>query len=138
MTTLTTSKPKGLNISLWIAQFLLAALYLMAGSSKVFQPIDELTIMLPWVAQSPEGLVRFIGIAELLGALGLLLPSLLRIKPVLTPVAALGLALLQLLASGFHLSRGESSVIGMNIVLMAIALFVTWGRLKKAPIEPKN
>lgn len=127
-----------MNIALWIVQSLLAAMFLMAGANKLFQSTEELSKMLPWVTSVPAGLVKFIGISELLGGLGLLLPSLLRIKPILTPYAAIGLSLVMLFASIFHISRGENSVIGMNFVLMALAIFVAWGRTKKAPISPKS
>lgn len=134
----TANSSKWLNISLWTVQVLLAAMFLMAGANKIFQPISELAKMLPWVTHVPEGLVKFIGTSELLGGIGLLLPSLLRIKPILTPVAATGLAVIMILASCFHISRGETSVIGMNLVFMALALFVAWGRFKKSPILPKR
>lgn len=129
---------KWMNISLWVVQGLLAAMFLMAGANKLFQSIPELSKMLPWVTQVPEGLVRFIGFSEFLGGIGLLLPAILRIKPILTSYAAIGLAVVMLLASIFHISKGEMSVIGMNFVFMAMALFVAWGRMKKVPISPKN
>lgn len=129
---------KKMNIALWIVQSLLAVMFLMAGANKLFQSAEELVKMLPWVTSVPSGFVKFIGISELLGGIGLLLPSLLRIKPILTSYAAIGLALVMLFASIFHISRGEYSVIGMNFVLMALALFVAWGRMKKAPIPPKS
>lgn len=132
--TTTTGSAKGMNIALWVAQVLLAALYLMAGANKSFQSIEALSKMLPWVTEMPAGIVRFIGISEVLGALGLLLPSLLRKQPKLTIYAAWALALLQVMAAGFHLSRGEASVIGMNSVLIALSVFIAWGRNKKAPI----
>lgn len=128
---------KGLNIALWVAQGLLAAMYLMAGGNKAFQSIEELSKMLPWATEMPSGLVRFIGISELLGGLGLLLPSILRIQPKLTPIAAIGLVVVQLLAAFFHISRGETQMIGMNALFMAIAAFIAWGRTKKAPIEAR-
>ncbi|GHB80170.1 DoxX family protein [Persicitalea jodogahamensis] len=128
---------KALNIALWVAQGLLAALFLMAGANKLFLPISELSETLPWASEFPEWLVRFIGISELLGAVGLLLPSLLRIKPFLTSYAAIGLALVMVLATFFHISRGETSVIGMNFAIAAIAGFIAWGRMVKAPILPK-
>lgn len=132
MSTLTTPQiSKGLNISLWIAQLLLAAMFIMAGSMKLFQSIEELSKMLPWVSGTPSGLVRFIGLSELLGGFGLVLPILLKIKPVLTPIAALGLGLIQVLAAIFHISRGENQVIGMNILLLILTLFIVWGRMKK-------
>ncbi|MBN8680222.1 MAG: DoxX family protein [Chitinophagales bacterium] len=65
------------------------------------------------------------------------LPSILRLKPQLTVYAAIGLVLVQLLAAIFHLSRGESSAIGVNVLFMALAVFVAWGRAKKAPIAAK-
>ena len=105
---------------------------------KLSQPIEELSKSLPWASQVPEGLVRFIGAAEVLGAVGLILPALLRIKPILTPIAALGIATVMLFAIFFHGSRGENSAIGMNVVLILIAALIAWGRFKKAPIAPKG
>ncbi len=129
---------KAINIGLWIAQGLLAAMFIMAGLMKTTQPVEALAESLPWVTSTPLALVRFIGISELLGGLGLLLPSILRIKPLLTVWAGLGLAVVMILAAGFHASRGEFSSIGMNVVLIAIALFIAWGRSKKAPILAKS
>ena len=129
---------KALNIILWIAQGLLAAMFLMAGSTKAFQSIDVMAESLPWVTATPLGLVRFVGISELFGGLGLLLPSILRIKPFLTAWAAIGLATIMVLAALFHASRGEYSAIGANVFILGIALFVAWGRTKKAPITAKS
>ncbi|HEX8532353.1 MAG TPA: DoxX family protein [Cytophagales bacterium] len=128
---------KALHITLWIAQVLLAAMFLMSGFMKVSQPIDQLSQMLPWASQVPVALVRFIGVSELLGGLGLVLPSLVRIRPRLTVLAAIGLAAVMVFAALFHITRGEYSAIGMNLILAAIALFIAWGRTKKAPIQPK-
>jgi len=128
---------KVLHIALWIAQGLLAAMFIMAGLMKSSQPLEVLAESLPWVTSTPIGLVKFIGISELLGGIGLLLPSITRIKPNLTVTAALGLALVMILAAAFHVSRGEFSAIGMNVVLIAIALFIAWGRSKKEPIAAK-
>ncbi len=125
---------KVIHISLWIAQGSLAILFLMAGAFKLSQPIEKLAESLPWVTSTPIELIRFIGLSEVLGGLGLIIPSLFRFKTVLTVWAALGLALVMLLAAIFHASRGEFPNIGMNIVLIAIALFIAWGRSKKAPI----
>ncbi len=134
---MTTQPSKGLHIGLWIAQGLLAAMFLMAGANKLFQPIAELAKMLPWVTEVPSALVKLIGASELLGGLGLILPALLRIKPQLTVLAAVGLALVMLLAAFFHISRGETSVISMNVVVLLVAVFVAWGRSTKAPIFPR-
>jgi len=132
------SPSRAFHISLWVAQALLAALFLMAGATKLLTPMEALHNMMPWTADTPEALVRFIGTSELLGGLGLVLPALLRIKPALTPTAALALALVQVLATFFHLSRGENALIGMNLVLFAIALFIAWGRKNKIPIHAKG
>ena len=129
---------KAINIALWIAQGLLAVMFIMAGLMKATQPVEALTESLPWVANTPLALVKFIGISELLGGLGLLIPSIFRWKPNLTILAALGLALVMVLAAGFHASRGEFSAIGMNVILLGLALFIAWGRRKKAPILAKN
>ncbi len=131
-------RSKALHITLWIAQVILAAMFLMSGFMKLSQLIDQLSKMLPWAAQVPEALVRFIGVAEVLGAVGLILPSLLRIQPKLTPIAAVGLALVMLFAVVFHISRGETPMIGMNFILIAIAAFIAWGRFKNAPITPMS
>lgn len=128
---------KLLNIALWAAQALLAAMFLMAGFIKTTTPIEELSATLPWAKDIPEGLVRFIGASEFLAAIGLLLPSLLRIRPILTPLAALGIATVMFIAVLFHISRGEISVIGFNIGIMTVALFIALGRLMKMPVQPK-
>jgi uncharacterized membrane protein YphA (DoxX/SURF4 family) len=125
---------KTYNILLWIAQVLLAVMFGMAGLMKTSQPITSLAEMLPWVEQSPELLVRFIGVSELLAAVGLLLPAILKIQPKLTAFAGLGLTVIMLLALIFHISRGEYEAIGINVILGAIAYFIYWGRNKKAPI----
>jgi len=133
---MTTQSNKGMNISLWIAQVILAAMFLMSGFMKLTQSIEQLSQMLPWAKDLPL-LTRFIGFAEVLGALGLLLPSLLRIKPNLTVGAAIGLALVMVSAIAFHIMRGEFSHIGFPVVLLIVAVFVAWGRSRKAVIQAK-
>jgi len=129
---------KAINIALWVVQVLLGLMFLMAGGMKASQPVEAMAESLPWLSSTPLGLVRFIGISELLGGLGLLLPSILRIKPFLTVWAAVGLAIVMLLAAIFHGSRGEFSAIGMNVVFMAMFAFIAWGRSKKVPIIGKS
>lgn len=85
----------------------------------------------------PIALIRFIGAAEVAGGLGVLLPSALRIRPSLTPLAAWGLVVVMVLAAGFHMSRGEWSSVPTNVVLGALAAFVAWGRTRPAPIAPR-
>ena len=124
------------NILLWTAQVILGGMFLMAGIMKMTTPIEELALKAAWAQDLPL-LVRFIGVSEFAGALGLLLPSLLRIKPMLTPIAALGLVVVMILAGIFHLVRGEYPAIGFTIMLGVIAAFVAYGRTKKVPIAAR-
>ncbi|GAB4044511.1 DoxX family protein [Spirosoma litoris] len=128
---------KALHITLWIIQVILAATFIWAATMKLFQPIDELANMWPWVGQIPVAFVKLTGLIDLLGAVGLILPAWLRIKPQLTPIAALGTVVLMICASIFHITRGEASVIGVNIVFAVLAAFIAWGRFTKAPITEK-
>jgi putative oxidoreductase len=126
-----------LHAALWIAQALLAFTFGFAGYLKVTQPIATLAQQMPWTGAVPAALVRFIGVSELAGALGLILPAATRIRPALTPMAAVGLVLIMGMASGFHLSRGELYMLPMNVILGLLAAFVAWGRLAKRPIPPR-
>src|SRR5262245_48807483 len=83
------SGSRGLHIGLWVAQVALGAMFVMAGSWKATTPIAELAPKLPWVAGTGAALVRFIGLSELAGGLGLVLPAATRIRPGLTPLAAI-------------------------------------------------
>lgn len=123
-----------MHITLWLAQVVLAIVLGWAASMKLFQPIEKLSAMWPWTGQIPVLLVKLSGIVDLIGAIGLILPALVRIKPQLTPIAALGIIVLMVCASIFHIARGEASGIGVNIVFALIAAFIAWGRLTKAPI----
>ena len=126
------------TIGLWAAQVLLALAYGAAGVMKVFTPVADLGTVMNWVTVTPEWLVRFIGAVEFLGALGMILPAATRILPWLTPLAALGFSVIQVLAIGTHASLGETAVtLPVNIVLLALSLFVAWGRWKKSPIAPR-
>jgi len=126
------------HIVLWFAQGLLAAIFIMGGIAKVIQPIEELSKSIPWAVDLPLYLLKLIGIFEVLGGLGLILPSLFRIKPSLTVWAAIGLIIIMVLAVIFHISRGEFPSLGINILLMGIATFIAWGRVKLAPIRSRH
>jgi hypothetical protein len=132
------SAGRGLHIALWVTQGLLAVAFGMAGAMKAFTPIGELAGSLPWVADVPAALVRIIGVSELAGALGLVLPAATRMKPRLTVLAAAGLVLVMVLASAFHISRGEAGALPVNLVLGGLAAFVAWGRARKAPIASRR
>lgn len=130
------SSNKTMHIFLWIAQVFVALMLLFGAYVKLLQPINETAKMMPWAAENPI-LLRFTGLVDLLGALGLLLPSLLKIKPKLTVYAALGTIILMLLAIGFHVMRGEAAATPFNFVLLLLAVFITWGRNKKAVISAR-
>ena len=132
------SSSKALNISLWVVQALLGAAFLMAGFFKSTGPIEEIVKNMAWASALPVGLVRFIGVSELAGGIGVLLPSLTRIKPMLTPLAGVGLATIMLLAIPLHLTRAEWGAVPFNLVLGGLAAFVAWGRFQKAPIAPRK
>jgi len=82
--------------------------------------------------------VRFLGVVDLAGGVGLLLPSLTRILPRLTVIAAACCVVLQILAIAFHASRAEFAVLPMNVIYIGLALIVLWGRGRKAPIAPRG
>ncbi len=131
MTEMTGGTRTGVNwwsLALWVAQLLLVVAFGGAGIMKLTQPMAQLASMgMGFVTATPEWLVRFIGVCEVAGALAMILPPLTRIAPLLTPLAALGFAVIQVLAIGVHASRGET----------AMTLFVLWGRWRKAPIASR-
>lgn len=131
-------RSRALDVALWLVQGLLAAAFLLVGWTHAFSPIAVAIARAPWAASLPVALLRFIGVAELAGAVGVLLPSATRVRPNLTPLAASGLATVMLLAIPFHLLRGESPEIVINLVLGALAAFVAWGRARRAPIAPRR
>lgn len=131
-----TQSSKTMHVTLWVAQ-ILVALFLITGAVLKFQPIEKIAAMMPWAGQVPAAVVRLLGVIDLLGAIGLILPSLLRIKPLLAVWAAIGVIALMVCATIFHVSRGEASVTGVNIFCAFIATFIAWGRFKKAPITAK-
>lgn len=141
MTTIDTNPvqtSKGWNIGLWVAQALLAAMFLMAGATKLMSGSADLVAMgMGWAENAPFVLIKFIGLAEVAGALGLILPAATRIMPHLTKLAAAGLAVIMVLAAGLHITRGEFEVVPVNVILFALAAFVIWGRTNKSPIAPR-
>jgi hypothetical protein len=117
------------NIALWVAQALLALAFLFAGGSKLLQPKDALAKRgMAFVEDFSAGQVKLIGSAEVLGALGLILPRATGIAPVLTPIAGVGLAILMIGAALTHLRRDERNAITPNASLFVLAAFVAVGR----------
>jgi len=132
---LTTGAGAKWNTGLWVAQVALAALYGMAAYMKLLMPTEALVQMgLVRVEGAPLWRVRGIGLAELAGLIGLILPAATRIRPEPTTLAALGLLIIQVLAIGFHLIRGEASVLGFNALNLTLCVFALWGRSRKSPV----
>lgn len=136
-TTLTETSARGVNFALWAIQGILAVAFGMAGFMKLATPIPELAANMAWAAEVPALMVRFIGLSELLGAIGLIVPALTRIKPEYTTYAAIGLVAVMVLAAIFHVVRGEYEFILINVILGGLAAFIAWGRHTKVPILAK-
>jgi uncharacterized membrane protein YphA (DoxX/SURF4 family) len=129
----------GWQVALWAAQILLCVVYGASGVMNSSMSVEALMTMgMTHAGVLPHWLLRFLGISELAGCIGIILPALTRIKPILTPLAALGFTAIQILAIGFHIERGEfAKMAPINAALIALSLFVLWGRIKKAPIAPR-
>jgi uncharacterized membrane protein YphA (DoxX/SURF4 family) len=122
-----------MNIALWIIQALLAALFLFAGGMKLVLPVEEIIKQMP--IPLPGWFVRFTGVVEVLGAIGLILPWLLRIKPGLTPLAASGLVIVMIGATVYTLAAGQIASAPMPLVVGILAGFVAFGRWKLTPLR---
>ncbi|MFN8620279.1 MAG: DoxX family protein [Chloroflexota bacterium] len=124
-----------LNVVLWILQVILALMFLLAGvmhATKRSAPPKGME----WLQAIPAPQVTLIAVLEILGAIGLVVPAATGILPILTPLAALGLALLMLGAAIFHLRRaGERGNAVMNLVVGAVLLFLAYGRFVLEPLS---
>jgi hypothetical protein len=133
-----TSAPSGaLHGALFFVQGLLALTFFGGGLWKLATPIAEIAQMMPWVGEVEPGFFYFTALVDILGGLGVILPSVTRIKPQLTAIAALGCVALQICAAGFHLSRGEAANTPLNFLLIGLSLFVFWGRRSRCPISAR-
>ncbi|MDP6369114.1 MAG: DoxX family protein [Planctomycetota bacterium] len=127
-----------LGLWLWVAQGLLAAGFGLAGVMKSLRPKevmkslrpkDKLVERLPWAAEVSLGTIRFIGIVEIAGALGMVLPMVTGILPWLTPLAAIGFAVIQVFAIRVHARLGETAKsLPINFILLGLSVFVAFGR----------
>ena len=118
-----------MNAALWIAQVLLALLFLFAGGIKLVLPLEALKGPVPL----PGLFLRFLGVCEVLGAIGLVLPALLRIRPGLTPLAAAGLVIIMIGATTITLASGPVAPALLPFVTGLLAAFVAFGRWRLAP-----
>ncbi len=117
-----------MQVFLWIVAGLLALAFLAAGVMKLTQPREKLASAMGWVEDFNAPTVKLIGGLEVLAAIGLILPALTGIAPILTPLAATGLVLVMIGAIVTHLRRGEYQMIVANAVLLVLAAVVAWGR----------
>ena len=124
-----------MNVILWILQVLLALLFIFAGVMKFVMSVEEMNAEAPVVM--PGLFLHFIGLAEVLGGLGLILPSLLKIKPGLTPLAALGLALITAGATVTALMGPMKVAAAFPLIICLLCLFVAYGRWRMKPVSPK-
>ncbi len=122
-----------MNIALWIVQILLALAFGGAGFMKATQPREKFQANMKWVEDFAPNTIKGIGTLEVMAAIGLILPFLTGILPVLTPLAAVGLVLTMIGAMITHVRRGEYPGLVANLVLLALALFVAYGRFIAVP-----
>jgi hypothetical protein len=122
-----------MNVALWIAAGLLAAVNLAAGLTKLLKPKEALVQQMKWASDFSARSVHGIGLVEVLGAIGIVVPGAVGMATVLVPVAAVGLALLQVGAAITNVRYGEANRLPINVVLIALAVFVAWGRFGPYP-----
>jgi hypothetical protein len=132
-----TQPSKGIRISLWIVQSLLALTFVGTGIWKLATPVPVLAAKMPWMGQVSPNFLYATAVFDILGGLGVLLPTVARTKPGLTVLAAFGCVALQASAIVFHISRGEAANTPFNFLLVALSFFVAWGRHSRARIAPR-
>lgn len=127
----------GLRAALWIVQGLLFLTFVGGAAWKLLTPREALAAMIPWAGEVPPAFLRLTALVDLAGGVGVLIPALTRIKPGLTVAAAVGCALLQASAIGFHLWRGEAASTPFNVLLLVLSVFLAWGRWR-APVRARG
>jgi len=128
------SRGRGLHTTLWVLQWLLGLSLIFAGGMKLLLPFSQAVEMAPWAADAPL-LFTVTSVLDVLGGLGVILPSLTRVFSWLTVAAAVGVVLLMLSAVIFYLVRGEAPEIVANLILAALAAVIAWGRWRARPIR---
>jgi hypothetical protein len=123
-----------MRVALWVVQGLLAALFVFAGGMKLIMPLDQMQ----GPVEVPGAFLRFIGVVELLGGLGLVLPALLRIRPGLTPLAAAGLVIVMIGATVITLAGGDTATALIPAAVGVLAAFVAYGRWRLAPVDARR
>lgn len=133
---MTPAREKLVRASIWLAQLLIAVPFTGIAVMKLGTPLAELNRSVPWAIEYPN-MVRAIGAIDLLGAIGIFVPSILRIMPSLTVWAAIGCAALMVSATAFHVARGEAWATPINVVYLLLAVYVWWGRANRFPITSR-
>jgi hypothetical protein len=125
---------KGINVTLWVIQVLLALLFLFSGCMKFILPIEVMTKQVAL----PGAFIHFIGLAEVLGAIGLILPGALRIRTGLTPLAASGLTVIVIGATVLMFENGGVAKAAFPFVTALLSAFVAYGRWRLAPLRERS
>lgn len=131
------SRARPWDVGLWAAQWVLALTFAGGGLWKLLTPIEEQAEVFPWAGEVAPALLYATAAFDVLGGIGVLAPSLTRIKPGVAVLAALGCVALQASAVAFHVGRGEGSDVTVNVAFAALAAFVAWGRHSRAPITAR-
>jgi uncharacterized membrane protein YphA (DoxX/SURF4 family) len=113
-----------MNTVVWIIQGILAIMFAMAGTMKLTQPKEKLVKSLPWVIDFSLPTVRFIGTSEILGAIGIIVPQVTGILPILSPIAAIGLIVIMILAASYHLPKRQYKEVMFNSMLLILSVIV--------------
>jgi uncharacterized membrane protein YphA (DoxX/SURF4 family) len=131
-----------MKTTLWIVQVLWGVSFSISGFGKIlwYKPAlwNQALQVVPWLSAVPQDLAIFIGVAEFLGGVGLILPAITGVKPKLTPLAAIGLTLVMILAGFFHIVRGEYNFLPINVVLGGVTAFIAYERLFVRPTAPAS
>jgi hypothetical protein len=130
-------RDRAVHVALWIGQVVLALGFLIAGVAKLSFTVPELAALVPWATDVPELVLRIAGAAELAGALGLVVPPLIGIRPGLAALAALGLAIEMAIAIWLHAHRGELAAASLPAAVAVVALAIAIGRWRISPIAPR-
>lgn len=123
-----------MNLALWIIGIVLAVGFAASGLMKIVRSKEQLVASgFGWAQDLNPTAIRLIGVAEILGAIGLIVPAATHIAPILVPLAAVGLALVMVGAAAVHARRKEAPIVAINAVLLGLAIVVAWGRFGPYP-----
>jgi uncharacterized membrane protein YphA (DoxX/SURF4 family) len=123
-----------MNLALWIIAIVLAVGFAASGLMKIVRSKEQLVASgFGWAQDVSPTTIRLIGVAEILGAIGLIVPAATHIAPILVPLAAVGLALVMVGAAAMHARRKEAPMVAINAVLLGLAIVVAWGRFGPYP-----